>query len=98
MKTKTIGSLIVLLAVAATMAYAPSAFAEHSMHAVVENAPGSGAPGCEETNECFLPATVTIGVGGSVEFVNNDNAAHTSTAGTPTDGPSGVWDLSLIHI
>ncbi len=98
MKTKTIGSLIVLLAVAATMAYAPSAFAEHSMHAVVENAQGSSTPGCEDTNECFLPATVTIGVGGSVEFVNSDNAAHTSTAGTPQDGPSGVWDSSLVMV
>ena len=82
MKTKTIGSLIVLLAVAATMAYAPSAFAEHSMHAVVENAPGSGSSqNC--VPDCFIPATVTIGVGGMVEFVNNDTAAHTSTSGTP---------------
>ena len=94
MKTKTIGSLIVLLAVATTMAYAPSAFAEHSMNAVVENAAGSSTPGCEP--DCFLPATVTIGVGGMVEFVNNDSAAHTSTAGTPTDGPSGAWDSSLV--
>ena len=98
MKTKTIGSLIVLLAVAATMAYAPSAFAEHSMHAVVENAQGSSTPGCEDTNECFLPATVTIGAGGSVEFVNSDNAAHTSTSGTPQDGPSGAWDSSLVMV
>ena len=96
MKTKTIGSLFVLLAIAATMAYAPSAFAEHSMNAVVENAEGSATPGCEETNECFLPATVTIGVGGMVEFVNSDSAAHTSTAGTPADGPSGAWDSSLV--
>ena len=94
MKTKTLGSLIVLFAIATTIASAPSAFAEHSMHAVVENAEGSSTPGCEP--DCFLPATVTIGVGGSVEFVNNDNAAHTSTAGTPTDGPSGVWDSSLV--
>ena len=94
MKTKTIGSLIVLLAVATTMAYAPSAFAEHSMHAVVENAEGSSTPGCEP--DCFLPATVTIGVGGSVEFVNNDNAAHTSTSGNGSDGPSGVWDSLLV--
>ena len=98
MKTKTIGSLFVLLAIAATMAYAPSAFAEHSMNAVVENAQGSSTPGCEETNECFLPATVTIGVGGMVEFVNNDSAAHTSTAGTPADGPSGAWDSSLVMV
>jgi predicted secreted protein with PEFG-CTERM motif len=96
MKTKTIGSLIVLLAVAATIASAPSAFAEHSMNAVVENAVGSSTPGCEP--DCFLPATVTIGVGGMVEFVNGDNAAHTSTAGTPQDGPSGVWDSSLVMV
>ena len=94
MKTKIIGSLIVLLAVASTMAYAPSAFAEHSMNAVVENAEGSMTPGCEP--DCFIPATVTIGVGGMVEFANNDVAAHTSTAGTPVDGPSGVWDSSLV--
>ena len=33
-----------------------------------------------------------------MEFVNNDNAAHTSTAGTPQDGPSGVWDSSLVMV
>ena len=96
MKTKTIGSLIVLLAITATMAYAPSAFAEHSMNAEVENAAGSSTPGCEP--DCFIPATVTIGVGGMVEFVNNDTAAHTSTSGTPGDSDSvGVaWDSSLV--
>ena len=95
MKTKTISSLIVLLAIATTVASAPSAFAEHSMNAVVESAEGSGmSQDC--VPDCFLPATVTIGVGGMVEFPNNDNAAHTSTAGTPADGPSGAWDSSLI--
>ena len=95
MKTKTISSLIVLLAIATTIASAPSAFAEHSMNAVVESADGSGmSQDC--VPDCFLPATVTIGVGGMVEFPNNDTAAHTATAGTPADGPSGVWDSSLI--
>ena len=55
---------------------------------------GSSTPGCEP--DCFIPATVTIGVGGMVTFANNDSAAHTSTAGTPADGPSGVWDSSLV--
>ena len=31
-----------------------------------------------------------------VTFANNDSAAHTSTAGTPADGPSGAWDSSLV--
>ena len=76
------------------MTAAPSAFAEHSMNATVENAQGSSTPGCEP--DCFIPATVTIGVGGMVTFANSDTAAHTSTAGTPADGPSGAWDSSLV--
>ena len=37
----------------------PGAFAD----ANVTNAPGSSTPGCEETDDCFIPSTVTIGVG-----------------------------------
>ena len=94
MNNKTLSSLFVLFAIVSMgITAAPSAFAEHSMNATVENAEGSATPGCEP--DCFIPATVTIGVGGQVTFANNDNAAHTSTAGTPADGPSGVWDSSL---
>jgi plastocyanin len=64
------------------------------MNVTVENAAGSSTPGCEP--DCFLPSTVTIGVGGMVTFANNDSAAHTSTSGTGADGPSGVWDSSLV--
>ncbi|MDC0171860.1 hypothetical protein OAK02_03455 [Candidatus Nitrosopelagicus sp.] len=64
------------------------------MNATVENAAGSSTPGCEPN--CFIPATVTIASGGMVTFANNDSAAHTSTSGTPGDGPSGVWDSSLV--
>ena len=64
------------------------------MNVTVENAMGSSTPGCEP--DCFLPSTVTIGVGGMVTFANNDSAAHTSTSGTPADGPSGVWDSSMV--
>ena len=95
MNNKTVSSLFVLFAIVSIgMTAAPGAFAEHSMNATVENAMGSSTPGCEP--DCFIPATVTIGVGGQVTFANNDSAAHTSTAGTPADGPSGVWDSSLV--
>ena len=93
MKTKTIGSLFVLFAIASMAAAVPSAYADHAK-VVVENAEGSMTPGCEP--DCFIPATATIDPGGEVVFTNNDIAAHTSTAGTPTDGPSGVWDSSLV--
>jgi plastocyanin len=60
----------------------------------VENAAGSSTPGCEP--DCFIPATITINPGESVTFANNDSAAHTSTSGTPADGPNGIWDSSLV--
>ena len=73
----------------------PAAMADHPT-AIVENAPGSSVVGCEATNECFIPHTVTIDAGGEVTWTNNDNAAHTTTSGTPQDGPDGFFDSSLV--
>ena len=86
-------SLIVLFAVFSIIAITPSAFADHTT-ATVTNALGSSTPGCEP--ECFIPSIVTIDVGGEVTWENNDTAAHTTTAGSPQDGPSGAFDSSLI--
>jgi predicted secreted protein with PEFG-CTERM motif len=41
---------------------------------------------------------VTIEAGGTVTWENTDNAAHTATGGTPTDGPSGAFDSSLMMV
>lgn len=57
---------------------------------------GTSVPGCEETNECYLPADLTINAGDTVEWINVDTAAHTVTGGSPADGPSGVFDSSLV--
>ena len=86
-----------LLAIFSLIMVAPPAFAAHGeggMSATVENAAGSSTPGCEP--DCFIPSTVVITVGGTVTWENTDTAAHTSSSGTPTDGPDGVFDSSLI--
>jgi plastocyanin len=57
---------------------------------------GTSVPGCEETNACFIPATSSIAVGGIVTWSNDDTAAHTVTSGSPTGGPDGVFDSSLV--
>ena len=57
---------------------------------------GTSVPGCETTNECWTPSSVTINAGDSVEWTNSDTAAHTVTGGLPADGPSGVFDSSLV--
>ena len=58
MKMSTLSSLFVLLSVVSMIAIAPSAFADHE-NVTVDMAVGSGAQGCEETDECYLPSTVT---------------------------------------
>ena len=57
---------------------------------------GTSVPGCEESNECYLPADITINAGDTVNWINIDTAAHTVTGGSPADGPSGVFDSSLV--
>jgi len=89
-------SLFGLLAIFSLIAIAPSAFADHTS-VTVTNAPGSSVPGCEETADgCFIPNMVTIDIGGEVIWENNDTAAHTITSGTAVEGPSGVFDSSLV--
>jgi len=56
---------------------------------------GSGVPGCEETNECFSPAEVTINVGEEVIWSNDDIAAHTVTSGSNADELDGIFDSGL---
>ena len=70
----------------------PQAFAD----VTVTNAAGSSTPGCEETDSCFIPSTVTVSVGEIITWENTDNAAHTATSGIAGDGPSGTFDSSLI--
>jgi len=96
MKMVILSSLVVLFAIASMVAIAPDAFAAHH-EATITNAPGSSVPGCEETAEgCFIPSPVTIDIGETVTWENNDTAAHTATGGSAADGPSGVFDSSLI--
>ena len=62
----------------------------------VEIPKGTASPGCETSNACFSPASLTINSGDTVEWINADTAAHTVTSGSPANGPSGVFDSSLI--
>jgi len=82
-------------AAAAAAEKAAAAAAGPETH-IVETAMGSGAPGCETSNACYLPQDITINAGDTVTWDNVDNAAHTVTGGSPANGPSGVFDSSLL--
>ncbi len=79
-----------MLSIGVLSTIAPSAFAAEVIVPV-----GSSVPGCEDTNECWLPAEISVGVGETVTWNNVDTAAHTVTSGSATDGPDGVFDSSL---
>ncbi len=81
--------LLVVLTIVPTL---PAVFAEDTE---VSIAVGSSVPGCEVTNECFMPASVTVHPGDTVTWSNDDTAAHTVTSGTAKDGPDGNFDSSL---
>ena len=90
MKIQNKAIFLAVLAVGVLSTIAPSAFAAEVIVPV-----GSSVPGCEDTNECWLPAEISVGVGETVTWNNVDTAAHTVTSGSAVDGPDGVFDSSL---
>ena len=96
MKSIAMGSFFVLFAIIGGITI-PTAFADHET-ASVSVPTGSNVLGCEETDACYVPATVSIDVGGEVTWSNDDNAAHTVTSGTAADGPDGNFDSGLFMV
>ncbi len=89
--TKTM-TFSILAIIAGLMTAIPTVSAE----TMVSLPPGSAVPGCEETNECYIPYEVTVDVGSTVTWSNDDTAAHTVTSGSASDGPDGIFDSGLI--
>ena len=56
---------------------------------------GVGTPGCEETDECYIPSSISITAGHSVVWNNIDTAAHTVTSGSSSEGSDGLFDSGL---
>jgi len=90
-QNKFVFPLLAIFAIAMTIGMQP-AFAET---VTVSTPQGTSVPGCEVTNECYIPYEITVNVGDEVMWSNDDSAAHTVTAGSAADGPSGVFDSSL---
>ena len=84
MLTVTVASLVLIAAPG-------GAYAETTISLPV----GSATPGCQDTNECYIPAQITVGVGETVTWSNDDTAAHTVSSGTIEGGPDGLFDSGL---
>lgn len=94
MHLTAVGSIFIIVGVALGVTTIPSSFADQDP-AIVLNKEGSAIPGCEETDDCFVPSTVTINVGGEVVWKNVDTTYHSATSGITRDGPDGVFDSDL---
>ncbi|MDH3765359.1 MAG: plastocyanin/azurin family copper-binding protein, partial [Nitrosopumilus sp.] len=57
----------------------------------------TSSPGCEETNACYLPTSITINVGDTIKWINLDIATHTASSGSLSEGPTSVFESSLIR-
>ena len=90
MKIQNKAILLAVLAVGVLSTIAPSAFAAEVIVPV-----GSSVPGCEDTNECWLPAEITVGVGETVMWSNVDTAAHTVSSGSAENGPDDIFESGL---
>ena len=91
---KVISSIFVLFALAIGVS-ASDAFADHA-EVIVTPVPGSGFPGCEETDEgCYDPMVATVDVGGKVIFSNTDVVVHVFAAGTIKE-PTGEFNSGLV--
>jgi plastocyanin len=44
----------------------------------------------------YDPNLVTVSIGNTISWVNNDEQIHTVTSGTPTGGPDGLFDSGII--
>ena len=57
---------------------------------------GVGVLGCEENRECYLPYEISVAVGTTVTWINDDITIHTVTSGSPNGGANGLFDSELI--
>jgi plastocyanin len=52
-------------------------------------------PGCEETNRCYVPSSITTNPGKQVTWVNEDSAFHSVTSGF-YDAPTNLFDSGYL--
>ncbi|ABK78406.1 copper binding protein, plastocyanin/azurin family [Cenarchaeum symbiosum A] len=96
MNTLNIGLFFVLSAIVVVAVTAPAAYADHP-EATVIMPEDSYLPTCGETNECYIPADVTIDQGGEITWINEDILFHTVTSGTGLGEEDGLFDSSNVE-
>ena len=88
--------VIMLAIVIVLLAYVPENIEEtQSMNADIVMPTKVSRPGCEDTNECYIPSNFVIKPGDSVTWINEDSAFHSVTSGT-YDMPLELFDSGYL--
>lgn len=58
---------------------------------------GTGVPGCEIENRCYIPSLLEVKTGDQVKWKNNDATIHTVTSGSALSGPDTKFDSGLVN-
>jgi len=56
---------------------------------------GTSTPGCEKTNSCYSPSSITIDVGDTIRWKNNDFVSHSIASGSTATGLDGEFNSGL---
>ena len=71
--------------------------AEEQLETIVSIPVGAAIPGCEKTDECFVPSSIIAVQGSTITWTNDDTAAHTVTSGKDVVA-DGKFDSSLLTV
>lgn len=82
---------MVIVAVASVMSYSEDDAIKIEPAADVVMPTKVSRPGCEETDECYVPPEITIQRGAAVTWLNEDSAFHSVTSGL-YGAPTGLFD------
>lgn len=57
-----------------------------------------GAAIPEDGRIFYDPETINVSTGTTIEWINEDNAMHTATSGSPTNGADGAFDSQILNL
>ena len=57
---------------------------------------GAALPTCGDTDSCLTPSTITIKIGDTLTWENDDAAPHRLVSGSTENGPSGMFDTGIL--
>lgn len=86
--------LLVVAILLATVTTTGSSFADDQTEITI--LPGASVPGCETSDTCLSDSRVSVSIGDTVTWLNDDTAAHMLASGNALAGVDGFFSSDLL--